>query len=459
MGSGYNQGMHSHPIRNLGDGLILRRATVDDTDRLAAFHAAVHSDAGPQSPDEGVRAWVRDLMSGRHPTFRPNDFCLVEESRSGDVVSSLCLISQTWSYDGVPFGVGRPELVGTRSDYRRRGLVRTQMEFVHGWSAERGESVLGITGIPNYYRQFGYEMGLEMGGGRVGYGPQVPKLKDGQAEPYHVRPAAGADLPAIQRLYEAGCRRSLVACVRDEALWRYEITGAGLANVNRRELAVIEAGAGEVVGFLAHPPMLWQQAIAALAYELSPGVSWLEVTPSVVRYLWRAGETLAAQEGKGPLEAFSFSLGTEHPVYRAFEKRLPRIRPPYAWYVRVPDLPGFVRRIAPVLERRLAASVAPGYGGEIKISFYRDGLRMAFEKGRLVASGAWQPPAEPWDPPPGESCHAVFPDLTFLQLLFGYRSLEELKYAYKDCGTYGDEAPVLLDALFPRRASHLWEVA
>jgi hypothetical protein len=451
--------MSSSLTRDLGDGLILRRATVDDTDMLAAFHAAVHSDAGPQSPDEGVRAWVRDLMSGRHPTFRPDDFTLVEEKRSGDIVSSLCLISQTWSYDGIPFGAGRPELVGTRSDYRRRGLIRAQLELVHEWSAERGEKVLGITGIPNYYRQFGYEMGLELGGGRAGYGPQVPKLEEGQPEPYQVRPAVGADLPAIQRLYEAGCRRSLVACVRDEALWRYELAGASAANVNRRELAVIEAAAGELVGFLAHPSVLWQQAIAALAYELSPGVSWLEVTPSAVRYLWRVGEALAAREGKGPLEGFAFLLGTDHPVYRAFEKRLPHIRSPYAWYVRVPDLPGFIRHVGPALNRRLAASVAPGYSGEIKISFYGDGLRLAFEKGRLVASEAWQPPPEPWNPPPGESCHAVFPDLNFLQLLFGHRSLEEIKHAFQDCGTYGEEAPVLLDALFPKRPSHLWEVA
>ena len=42
-----------------------------------------------------------------------------------------------------------------------RGLARAQMELLHRWSADRGEKVIGITGIPWYYRQFGDAMALE----------------------------------------------------------------------------------------------------------------------------------------------------------------------------------------------------------------------------------------------------------------------------------------------------------
>lgn len=442
--------VESNLPRALGDGLVLRRATAADL-QLAAFHAAVHSDAGPQSPDEGVGDWVRDLLSGAHPTVQPGDFALVEEARSGDIISSLCLISQTWTYGGLPFAVGRPELVGTRSDYRRRGLVRAQFDLIHEWGTQRRHRMQAITGIPNYYRQFGYEMALELGGGRAGYGAQVPKLPEGEAEPYRVRPATEGDLRFIQELYEAGCRRSLVACLRDEALWHYEIVHRRANDVERREICTIETEAGTAVGFLAHPAGLWRQSVYVVAYELKPGVSWLAVTPTVVRYLWRTGEAYAGQVGQGCPDALVFGLGTEHPVYRAFARRLPQIRPPYAWYLRVPDLPGFLRQIAPVLERRLAESVVPGYSGELRISFYRDGLRLAFHDGRLTC-------AESWRPESGEENKAAFPDLTFLQLLFGYRSLEELKYAFRDCWTDGDEAPVLLEALFPKQPSGVWPV-
>ena len=175
-------------IEELGDDLVLRRATVADTEALVAFNGGDSPAAG-----RGIQRLHRRLDPGpdgrRPPDLRPGDFTVVEATRSGDIVSSLNLIAQTWTYGGIPFGVGRVELVGTRPDYRRRGLVRRQMDVVHQWSAERGHLVQAITGIPHYYRQFGYEMALDLGGGRAGYPPQVPELAAETTEPYQVRPA------------------------------------------------------------------------------------------------------------------------------------------------------------------------------------------------------------------------------------------------------------------------------
>jgi len=202
-------------IRNLGDGLVMRRSRPQDAPLLAEFNARVHSDYGPDQPDQGVAAWTRDLLERPHPTFSADDFTIVEDSSSAKIVSALNLISQKWSYAGIPFGVGRPELVGTLPGYRNRGLVRAQFEVVHAWSAQRGELVQAITGIPYYYRQFGYEMALDLDIGRFGYKPHIPRLKDGETEPYHIHPAVEADLGFISSLYASSCRRYLVSCVWD----------------------------------------------------------------------------------------------------------------------------------------------------------------------------------------------------------------------------------------------------
>src|ERR1044072_3333744 len=114
--------------RDLGEGLVLRRSRKADVEALADFNAEVFRQPGAAGPDEESAAWVRDLLRGDHPTFAEDDFTIVEDTHTGQIVSSLCLISQTWSYGGIPFGVGRPELVGTHPDYRRRGLVRLQMD-------------------------------------------------------------------------------------------------------------------------------------------------------------------------------------------------------------------------------------------------------------------------------------------------------------------------------------------
>ena len=49
---------------------------------------------------------------------------------------------------------------------------------------------------------------------------------------------------------------------------------------------------------------------AALGYELQKGVSWLDVTPGVARYLWQRGQEYAKRDGKQCYK-FGFMLGAE----------------------------------------------------------------------------------------------------------------------------------------------------
>jgi len=441
--------MKKRPIlRNLADGLILCRSMAGDAEALAEFNSRVHSEDGFDKPDGRVGAWTRDLLACSHPTFHADDCTLVVKAATGKIVSSMNLISQTWAYEGIPFSVGRPELVGTLPDYRNRGLVRLQFEEVHQWSAAHGELVQAITGIPFYYRLFGYEMGMELGGGRTGFEAQLPKLKKGESEPFTIRPAVEADIPFLMEVYAHACQRQLVTCVRDEALWRYDLAGQSEKNVDRLEFRILSRLAtNEPVGYFTHPWYAWDTGLAANHYELKPGVSWLEVSPTVARYLWQTGETYSKRDGRPMIRTtYSFWFGSEHPLYEVFRERLPRLSDPYAWYMRVPDLPAFLHVITPALERHLASSVIVGYSGEVKISFYRSGLRLVLEKGRLVT-------IEPWMPCHEDQGEVKFPDLSFLQLVFGYRTFEELEQSYADCGYKDDERRVLLNTLFPKKAS------
>ena len=108
----------------------------------------------------------------------------------------------------------------------------------------------------------------------------------------------------------------------------------------------------------------------------------------------------------------------------------------------------FLRHIAPVLERRLANSAAAFYTGELTLDFFRSGLRMVFDRGHITHIEPWRAPAYR-----NNNADAICPALVFLQLLFGYRSLDELRYAFPDVRVGKSEAEVLLNALFPKRFS------
>ena len=239
----------------------------------------------------------------------------------------------------------------------------------------------------------------------------------------------------------------MIACERTPAVFRYELT----AYNNHCWLnCIIKEASGERVGFFRHPAYCHNSMVAS-RYELKPGISWLEVTPSVVRFLWKKGHEYAERDG-GHCSSFGFVLGASHPAYEALGNRLPTIRDPYAWYLRVPDARGFLDHIKPVLEARLAGSNAAAHSRQIRLSFYRTGLQIMIQQGKITA-------IETWKPTPKEEGDAAFPGLTFLQLLFGYRSYEELKHAFADCWCNSEDVRVLLGILFPKKSSNVYPIA
>ena len=93
-----------------------------------------------------------------------------------------------------------------------------------------------------------------------------------------------------------------------------------------------------------------------------------------------------------------------------------------------------------------------GHSREIKISFYRTGLRLVIEKGKLTT-------IESWKPTPEDDGAAAFPGMTFLQILFGYRSYDELQQSFADCWCDNEEIRVLINILFPKKLSDVFPVA
>lgn len=435
-------------IRDLGDGLILRRSTLADREAVAAFQANTLLAEDEQPPLERLYHFVLDLMSGDHPGFDPHDFTIVEEAATGRIVSSMAPISQTWTYEGIPFRVGQPDVVSTDPAFRRRGLVRAQMAEVHRWSAARGEMVLGITGIPWYYRQFGYEMALSLDAGRLAYRTNVPALDAGEREAFSFRPATEDDLPFIEAMHQQEAARSAVANVRDAAFWRFDLLARDPRNCMSSETRIIEAveRPGVPAGVVMYPRRLWGDRLGVRLVEVVSGVPWLAVAPGLLRYLDAAGMAYAKRDG-GELNTIAFELGEAHPLYETVPHRLPVIERPYAWFVRVPDLPAFVRHIAPALDARLAASPQAGYSGEMTMSLFLSGLRFRFAEGRITVA--------PWTPEQIEAGDAAFPGLTFLPLLFGFRSLDEILHAWPDSAVVSDAARALLPILFPRKPSHV----
>jgi hypothetical protein len=443
--------------RDLGEGLVLRWSTAEDSEHIVQQVGYVFREKADEPSNSFLETMVRNWMRGNFPLMGSGDYAIAEDTQRQEgnpIVAGVCLLRQECDYEGIPFGMGRPEVVFTDPAYRRRGIIRGLFEMVHARSTQEGHLIQAITGIPYFYRQFGYEYALDLGGMRGTYLSLIPKREEGEEERVHLEEASVEDIPLLQRLY--GQRRTRVKSivwthVSDE-YWRYGMEGWKQSGSEAKlgSIQLIVDTQGNKIGYVSLPVRRRDTALGVWDLEVEQGNNLQVIMPSLLRALQTYGLQISTKDEKvGPLNEINFSLGRNHPVYTILGQELaPKEQPPYAWYVRVADLPGFLKHITPVLEQRLAGSEMANYSGELKLDFYRGGLKLIFEGGKLNS-------VENWPVPLYESgVQGGFPPLLFLQVVFGYRTIDELRQSYPDVWV-SNEGRVLLSILFPARPSQV----
>ena len=233
-------------------------------------------------------------------------------------------------------------------------------------------------------------------------------------------------------------------------VYKRQVQNDPLRTILHGRLYMIVGGDEAPVGYVRIAAKRWDEKVQIWGLHMTQAVNWQSAAPGLLRALHACALHLPpVEDNTKPLSEIELMLGRTHPLYTVLEGVLPlRSVPPYAWYLRVADIPAFLHHIAPVLEARLAASLLAGYTGEVKIDFYRGGLRLAFAQGKLALAEPWQAPAYGDEADPGS------PPLVFLPLLFGYRSLAELRASFPDVWTNA-QTTLLINTLFPKQPSNV----
>lgn len=408
-------------VQPLAAGLVLRTAAnADDVERVAKFNGGIH---GP-----GLVPMTRNLFL-HHPNTTGRDLVFVEDTTSGAILSSLCLIPWLWSVSGVAVLSGELGIVGTLPEQRRRGLVRLQMEFFKQRLRERGCLLSHIQGIPYYYRQFGYQYALPLDGNLRLEWRDVPQPGSApQAEDVTFRLATAADIPVLCHLYDEAAAPLAIYARRTPAVWRYlcERTAGG---ETESETWLALAPTGQAVGYMVWPryhfgaePMVNDVSRLSFAAALA-----------ALRHC-----KLLGQERKLP--GLRLNLPAQSTLFRLAASLGGQDRGSYALQMYIPDVAGLLRALAPAFAQRLAASPFAAFSGEVRLGAYRDSYAMHFAGGNLeeVAKAGF-----------GEHEAIAFPPQALAPLLLGDRSASELHEAYPDA-IVRPGWRLLVDTLFPR---------
>jgi hypothetical protein len=407
---------------DLGKGLVLRTVrNGEDARKFAIFNGEMNN------AREGATC---ACVLGHHPFLAYSDYRIVEDTRSGQIVSTTCTLPWEIQFETSRLQAAMLEMVLTHPDYRRQGLVRRQIEVFHQDAVERHADFTMIWGIPYYYRQFGYSYCLEGETAEVLPVFQAPDLNPDRAPEIRLRSAELSDIPVLEGFYNRSMQSLDIWIPRPAEYWQYLIQWA------KFPIQVIEDNqAGVVHGYAVNV----QSPQKCLVLESSIDNQQIALTYLAMLKTHKVSVLSVAWPEKGTLAQAARSLGS-HAL------------PGGQWLLRLPDAGNFLLSIKPLLEERLARSGLHSLCLDLVVNLYHNTWQIRIRQGKLaeirrlgfvnVAMGS----------DGGDLC---IPQDAFTRLVFGFRSLDELQDAWPDI-LVKPEIRWLVEVLFPRLSTHLF---
>jgi hypothetical protein len=238
------------------------------------------------------------------------------------------------------------------------------------------------------------------------------------------------------RLYDAAAKDLSISVVRDKGTWRY-LLGPSMRTDMTAETWLVSDTDGQPAGYLRIPEHGFGEGlnvgeVSRLSADAALAVLWqlkawaIEREKPYIRLNIPANSTLV----QSARHLGAHDMGT------------------YAWQIHLPDVGRLLRKLAPILERRIAASPCAGLTQNLCFNLYREAFEMRFEEGKITA-------VEPLG-----FCDQGgirVPPLLAAPLLLGWRSPEELRHIRPDL-SIGREWQHLVDILFPKVDSFIYTV-
>jgi len=359
-------------------------------------------------------------------TFRWRQARVVEVD--GAVVGYLRIFDRRMWLRGARLRAAGIGSVATHPDYRRRGLatalLRDTLALLHrdGYHL----SFLGTEIAAPFYERLGWRIVRQPSHGAPAAEaaglPERPGLT--------IRPFAPSDLAMVARIHARATRGRTGAVTRSLRYWADHMSWI---DDDAGGFLVATGGRRGIAAFVRSRSERWASTLVVLDAHCREGAEG-DLAP----LLGALGRYAVGQGLKG----IQASLPEGHPLADAFA-RLPlagvttEVRFPLM--MRVVDLPGLLRCLAPLLGERVPAMKAP-----VSLAFEEDGERTYLRIGADGARMARRPAGEVVPVSPGEA----------VALLLGQKTARDV-LAPAD-GPPSEGALSALEQLFPRQPLHLW---
>ncbi|TXT54581.1 MAG: hypothetical protein BAJATHORv1_60077 [Candidatus Thorarchaeota archaeon] len=405
------------------ESIEFREATKDDIPQIYDHVKAVHG--------EEIIPVVERIFNHKSDFVIEDNF-IAYDSEKNLVASYLCLLRHTMLIDGARIPMAQMEIVGTLPEYRNRGYIRRLNQLFEKRASLYEIPLFVIAGIPYYYRELGYEYAIPMLSRLIVAKELIPKLKSGVTESAEIIPI---DTHNFDLFLEARKQRnSFLNIYRD-----IETSDATY---------VLEGELGTETGLELQVLLNEEQIVGMFNIEVSWGNLQIEeLWVEDVKYI----PTILRYAKKKAIER-ELAIAIEFPSNPEIAINLERLAQSrftqgYAWYTKIPNMKQFLELLAPALENRIDNSRFKDYTGDLRISCFKEGFVIQFEKG-VVES------VEHLQQIHLKDMELFVPPKVINQLVLGHFSYKELDEFYPDVTATSAKIP-LVNVLFPKLNGNL----
>jgi len=421
------------------DYIIRRAQSSKDSEKLRELFAEVF----PPPHQVGVFA---EIIFNCFPGMKGQYWFIAEDRKSSQIVSAFALIPWVWEMEGISLQIAEMGIVGTRQPYRNQGLMRIlHKEFVQTFEQENFDLAI-IQGIPGFYHKMGFYYSIPMTNHINIPLHLIPD--ETQKNPYGFRMAGLEDIPFFMAEDETYRNAFSLSSVRDEKVWKYMLTDS-LKTECASEFWIMEHSGKKEKYFFRIPFEGFGRGL--IVSEISEHISHAALISFLVfckkKAMERAKPCIRLDvHNESRAGRFAIAMGAEKGK-------------PYAWQISIPDRIRLLKKMTPILEKRIKNSCFFHFSGTLRLDFFQTGIDLNWKQGSL----------ESVTPAGVEECANTFcinPDL-FPALCLGHRTWKELQYTRPDifpvsqylrpeiC-TAADISGLLTDTLFPATKSWIY---
>ncbi len=356
-------------------------------------------------PDE-VGELARQLTH-HLPGMSYQNWYIAKEKTLQEIVCGFVLIPWQWQMEGIDLKVAEMGIVGTKEQYRGKGLFKETNRLFQQDLVNNNYDLSVIQGIPGIYHRLGYHYALPFE-----HHTELPLYAiANKATDYKISLASEGDLPLFLNEEKKHNSRFAIGVQRSEEHWKY-ILSEGRKTDYASDMYIIEASTEAWYIRLLHKGF-GQGLIVSEASDDMP----LSVLEQTLVFLKQE----AIKRNKVYIR---LNLPDAHCLVKHALNYEARLKPAYAWQVKVIDPKRFITKIATLLEQRIKAGKFRGLTATVLLDFYTAQLSLRFANGKLLGV----------DKGPNEAADYVMsiPDDLFAPLVLGHRSWRELQFNRPD---------------------------